>query len=352
MRRHFLAIIAGILSLPETLTGLKWLFGWVDRALQLGEHAEFIGEHAEIIANGFHHLEEWIPEAPRWISLPALVIGLAIFVGISIRGRNRQPENRSPEAPLVDREPPALQLSIGEKGRFVTRKSDGFYKTKRTVHVRLSNNGASRAVGDCKVQITRIEPEFPVGFWVLKDKFIVTAGDDIYIPLARYSEADDPKKSDYHDSVIEICMPDGMPILRTPRLQTEERNRVTIKATGMDTPPVELRCELWIDEKGQLRVQSVGRAKAQITLREAALRAHEQLHNHDITGFIQATAKTESDLLEWYCGAMISPHNGKPALVTLHGRQPPSRIIEPIDDGYLLRYDFSEVRTLQTITES
>jgi hypothetical protein len=40
---------------------------------------------------------------------------------------------------------------------------------------------------------------------------------------------------------------------------------------------------------------------------------------------------------------MAMLNSGKPALVTLYGRQPPSRIIEAIDVGHLLHYDFAEV---------
>ena len=245
---------------------------------------------------------------------------------------------RGSKAPISP--PRTLVLAIGEEDRFVTRKSDGLYKTKRTLHIRLSNNGPSKAITNCKIQITSIEPEFPVGAWVLKENFVVNAGDDVYLPLARYSEPS--TKSGYHDSVIEVCLPEGK---STPQrlIEAAERHRLIIRATGMDTPFVELRCEIWIDEKGQLRVRDVGGKADKIALREAAVRAHEQLRHHDIAILAEGLMKTESDLLTWYCTAMIMPRNGKPALVMLYGRQPPSRIIEPIDVDYLSRYDFAEV---------
>jgi hypothetical protein len=294
---------------------------------------------------------------PKPDELPEDIKGLSMRNGIDVRhasfpsdmGRLINELNASTvftdrrPASAETHEPPALQLTVGEDDSFVTRKGDGLYKTKRTLHVRLSNNGASRAISNCKVQIISIEPEYgSSGSWVLKQNFPLSAGDDVYIPLARYGEAS--TVSNHHDTVIEMCMPEGTPISRIPLLEANDRHRLTIRATGVDTPFVELRCELWIDEKGLLRVQDTTRDKGnRITLREAALRAHEQLRNCQIAIFAGAITETESDLLAWYCNRMAIPHDGKPPLVTLYGRQPPSRIIEPIDTGYFLRYILVEI---------
>jgi hypothetical protein len=160
----------------------------------------------------------------------------------------------------------------------------------------------------------------------------------MYIPIAKYGEAS--TESNHHDDVIEMCMPEGTPITRARFLQTAKRNRLVIRATGNDAPFAELRCELWIDEKGKLRVRDISKGAPRITLHEAAMPAHERLRHRPIAVIAEGLTKSEAELLTWYCVRVVMPHDGKPPLVKLYGRQPPSRIIEAIDVDYLIRYDF------------
>jgi hypothetical protein len=118
------------------------------------------------------------------------------------------------------------------------------------------------------------------------------------------------------------------------------RNGLDVRHASFDGDMDKLITQL----KGSLGIGDASKGTRQrISLHEAAMRAHEQLRHHDVSIFGEAIAKSEIDLLSWYSDRMITPQNGKPALVTLYGRQPPSRIIEPIDVAYLSRYVFAEV---------
>ena len=149
----------------------------------------------------------------------------------------------------------SLHIDVGENGQFVSHKSNGLYKTKKTLKFELSNVDKSMTIFNCKVEITKIEPDFGYGSWILRENFMLAAGERIYIPIARYSEAYNPKKSDYHDDVIEICMPENTPYLKVPLLQTEVTNKLTIRATGINIPFCEVQCELSILD-GRMHIKS------------------------------------------------------------------------------------------------
>ncbi len=172
----------------------------------------------------------------------------------------------------------------------------------------------------------------------------MAAGDEIYVPLARYSEASDPKISDYHDSVIEVCMPENTAFLQVPLLQAKIKSTLTIRVTGVETPFSEIKCDLWTDAGGVLRIKSSGSHSAQepneISLFEAATRAYEQTQNSPISIISEGLTNSPDDLLIWYCNAMARHQDGKKPLITLWGIRPPSRVKEEIYIAALSRYDF------------
>jgi hypothetical protein len=88
-----------------------------------------------------------------------------------------------------------------------------------------------------------------------------------------------------------------------------------------------------------------------IPLLEAATRAYEQTRDREVSIFPFALADSNDDILTWYCRAMTISHNGKPALITLRGNQPPSLIIEPIETQLFNRYDFEVERNAIILKE-
>jgi hypothetical protein len=79
---------------------------------------------------------------------------------------------------------------------------------------------------------------------------------------------------------------------------------------------------------------------AQIGLLEAAKQTHEQLRHTAISIVIEGIANSDDDILTWYCNRLAMPIDGNPPMLIISGKHLPSRIVEPIDDQYLTRYDF------------
>jgi hypothetical protein len=67
-----------------------------------------------------------------------------------------------------------------------------------------------------------------------------------------------------------------------------------------------------------------------ISLREAAIRAYEATRDKPAGEHSKILAKSNNDILTWYCCAMAMIREGRPPLVSLRGNRPPSRIAEPI----------------------
>ncbi len=77
-----------------------------------------------------------------------------------------------------------------------------------------------------------------------------------------------------------------------------------------------------------------------LPLLEAATRAYEQTKDKEVSIWATAIAKSDDDILTWYCRAMTMPRTGKPPLISLSGIEPPSRLIEQIDVPLFNNYDF------------
>jgi hypothetical protein len=87
--------------------------------------------------------------------------------------------------------PHALQFEVGESGKFFSTKSHSLYQTKRTFNLRIENSDKRFKVSGCRVQIAKIEPQTEYsGPWLLRGGMILAAGEDDFIPLVTYGEAD------------------------------------------------------------------------------------------------------------------------------------------------------------------
>jgi hypothetical protein len=76
-----------------------------------------------------------------------------------------------------------------------------------------------------------------------------------------------------------------------------------------------------------------------VPLIETATDAHDRLRHCDISVAAEAWADSEDDILIAYANVLAKPENKKP-LVTLWGRMPPARGIEPIDLSPYGGFDF------------
>jgi hypothetical protein len=242
--------------------------------------------------------------------------------------------------------PSKLDISVGEDGSFVSKKSDGLYKLKKTFNIELSNIDYVATVSDCKLQITNIDPEFGAGNWVLKESMTLAAGDKIYVPIARYSEAS--TQSNYHDDVIEVCMAETAPLIRVPLLQTNVENVLTIRATGRDTPFCEITCKLYI-ENDRFRIKKViSKSGEMISLFEAATLAYEAAEEAGVLDLTTPTnASPENKLYHFKLLFMVDDQTD------LFGVKPPStksRLIPKADlqghDLYPVEGESSQINLL------
>ncbi len=266
------------------------------------------------------------------------------------RASSKQPQEPRPikqpgkESPLLPIASPAamngskrLKISFGEDGLFVSTRSDGLWKQKKTLSCEVRNDDPSAHISNCKIEITHIEPEFGPGSWILRDDFTLSGGERIYMPLARYSEAD--SISNYHDNVIEICMPADTQINKMPLLQTKLKNVLTIRATGINTAFYEAKCILWIDEAGRLRIKDQAAVKTpadnanasprpssarrkEVPLWEASRRTYDALRNTRSGEMARSINDSTDGIIQYYAYTIADkiPLYGTPALSTAKER--------------------------------
>jgi hypothetical protein len=149
--------------------------------------------------------------------------------------------------------PQVLQIEAGESGPFFTTTGSGLWDIKRTFNIKLSNVHSHKTATNCKVYVTKIEPqdEF-IGPWILTEVTSLPAGDHLFIPLARYGEARDPKKYNCADTFFTTYLHSpGRPALDVGSVYT-----FILRAVATDSPMYEFRCKLWVDEDGRFRIQA------------------------------------------------------------------------------------------------
>lgn len=146
-----------------------------------------------------------------------------------------------------------LQIEVGESGGFFeTEQAGSLYTHTRVLKLRISNSDPRRPLTGCTVQIMSIVPHEYDGPWILKEGFSLTAGDHDFIPLARYIEPDDIKKSPYGGTFFEI-----LAVKNQPKPPSASAHVLTIRATALESPFFEMKCKLWVDNDGRLRVEAV-----------------------------------------------------------------------------------------------
>jgi len=145
-----------------------------------------------------------------------------------------------------------LQIEVGEHEPFFHTTAKGLWDVQRTFNVKLSNNHVSKSAELCELAIISIEPSEYNGPWSFPEIRSVAAGGFKFIPLATYGEAREPEKTNNADSFFTILV--GK---RQPSLPVDRKYELLLRATAHDMPPRELRCKLWVDEKGRFRIANV-----------------------------------------------------------------------------------------------
>lgn len=148
-----------------------------------------------------------------------------------------------------------LRLSVGENGGyFSTKGTTGIYSIRRTFNLKVENTGNAK-ISACRIHLLSIEPQTEyIGPWIIGEGFDLASGDCRFVPLVSYREARNPKVSDYSDSFMEI-LPSGP---GTPKPAKVGTHLLAVRATGMECPARDFRCNVWVDRDGRLRIEAVG----------------------------------------------------------------------------------------------
>jgi hypothetical protein len=125
-----------------------------------------------------------------------------------------------------------LQINVGEDGPFSDIPKHGLYGFAQRFKIELCNTDPSKTASQCKVQITKIEPESGYrGPWILAEGLTLASGDQAYIPIVQYGQARQPEITNNADTAIQVCSTGKQPLL-----QIDKENILTVRATAPDMP--------------------------------------------------------------------------------------------------------------------
>jgi hypothetical protein len=166
----------------------------------------------------------------------------------SISDSDRKSVGNRPEPPER-----VLDLQVGESGPFFRTKGK-LYDTRRTFNIKLSNVHATKTATNCKVHITKIEPQTEYeGPWSLTQGLTLAAGDYEFIPLATFGEARNPKTYNCADTFFTVHVEGTCPLL-----DIDKEYFFTLRATAVEIPLCENRVKLWVDNDGRFRIEPSG----------------------------------------------------------------------------------------------
>lgn len=242
--------------------------------------------------------------------------------------------------------PPILSLSTGENGSYSISRAINLHARSRTLNLRVENLDRKRSVTDIEVSIRSIKPySHRTGPWCLRKGFSLSAGADIFIPLASYGESYDVKNAPravqtdnflMSNSVFELLVQSNTLSARNvPTPSKETAQYVLVRATGMGTAVCDYRCKIWVDRSdGRLRIADADGNDDYLSLYEAARR----LIDEDIGIFDDAARKLSgNDPILWWCYWI----EGK---TQVYGKYAPARVMRAFPkNGYDLKVDGTSV---------
>ena len=142
-------------------------------------------------------------------------------------------------------------MQVGKSGPFFQTRGSGLHDIKRTFKIKLSNVHPANTATNCKVHVTKIEPQTEFeGPWSLTQGLTLAAGDYEFIPLATFGEARNPGSYNCADTFFTVHVEGTCPLL-----DADKEYFLTVRATAVDTPLCEIRCKLWVGSEGRFHIE-------------------------------------------------------------------------------------------------
>ena len=174
-----------------------------------------------------------------WVTIPP-VLGIIIILFILF-----------PQLRIWEGKRSSIKMTVGENGPYFDT-AGRLYDIRRTFNLELENIDPIKPFSNCVVEITSIIPK-PGPYkapWPLCDGISLAAGNHVFVQLATYYEARDPSKFDCAGDSITMATPNERLLLDIGKEYT-----VAIRATSPETAPCDFQCMIWVDDKGQLRIE-------------------------------------------------------------------------------------------------
>jgi hypothetical protein len=163
--------------------------------------------------------------------------------------RNAVKPKKLPETTNQESES-ALRITFGNEVPYKYGKLRDLYQVIRTVCLRIENRGL-KTLTQCRITIEHVEPKQAFGWPIsLVSGIALAPGQSESVALVKYGEALDRKKYDCSDSFTTLVLEDEKPFFNVG-----ESIMMRLKATGIDTPPHEAQCRIWIDQDGKLQIK-------------------------------------------------------------------------------------------------
>lgn len=252
-----------------------------------------------------------------WVAIAALAALYLVFLFVSWVWKlwRRKPPAGAPTESTVQTHTssslPALRLSTGTDGLYVTIKSHSVHTLKRILNLKVENTNRENSVTDIEVSIRSIGPYSDhIGPWRLKSGFPLAAGAETFIPLASHGELHnessapriDPKaRFRESDSLFEVLVDRDTPYAHNvPTPPKDTPQIICIRATGMGTSVCDYRCRIWVDRAdGRLRAadaDGVSAAVEYLSLYEAA----QRLVDARLGAYDRASRRDARTPIQWW----------------------------------------------------
>jgi hypothetical protein len=153
-----------------------------------------------------------------------------------------------------------LNLVVGSTDGLVTSLPPrGIHDIQRTYNLRIENLDREKPLTDCKISILNTSPDPPpprnIPFpWKLRNGFSLSAGEQIYIPLATYGEARDRAKYDCGEAFMRVHAETDEDWFF---LESSKQYILEIRATSPDSAYCDIKCKLWVDGDGRFQIEKI-----------------------------------------------------------------------------------------------
>jgi hypothetical protein len=170
---------------PEGYSGLKF---FIKKALEYGEHFDFVSNYAKVYAE-FEEMIEHLPEIPQWFALPALALGLLFILLTNRRSAKISNTSSSKENNRVNAR--KYDIAIGNGAPFESIEPVGVNRN-RQIRVNIKNN-TDIVIVDGRLHIIGLDPpkrlfNDPNGVafidFLLRDNITVPANGNVFINVA------------------------------------------------------------------------------------------------------------------------------------------------------------------------